>query len=373
MNIFCGFEKYNRNVASDDYFSSLIRRNQLPAYKTYIGKYSHPLILSHKTSNPNTLPTTVLGKNCGESKLVIVVSWIYSLAVFSVIVWYTIDRDYVNIYYSIIPIVQYIGGIIYHSTDHFENLYEKHKKYNFDLVCVILPLIVLQMAVFFSMHTYKWHEYISIFYIITTITTFTAEFWFILYKHCRILNDFTEKLSHDKTPMNVLLRDLTEIKFDLDTSISVLKNSFGITSILGAIPVGYLTLCLKNGNCEKNFPWMNTCLFLFYQFVFFMFIRFIENRKDEINRIVKHNNFIDKYIIRMDNRDIAATYNNEAGIIALIRLEENATSIDWMLFNTISSGRWSQFSILGMNLSDGEIFKLGALIVGIILLIQKYS
>lgn len=378
----CGFVKYNKVNSDTSTFKNILNRNPVPSGIAYKGTYTHPKLI-----NKNILPIVYINeKNNKTEKINVfssILSWTYTCFVMSVLLINPLSKILYNPslpatkFFSCIPVTQFLFGINYHSTDHFDTWWEKNPECNTTknkLAGVITSIFILEWVAFvlFDKESYTWYEYPSKIFGFLVMTTFTAEFWYVFYKHSYVLTKFAHFLANGDSNMNELLKKVTEIKFDLDNSIGAFKNNFAVTSILGSVPVAYAIMCIKNIDCEENFPWVFVGFFAVYHIVFFILIRYIENRKEEINRVVKHTDFIRKYLSRLDNKDVSELYNNDTNMILLDIVEENSTSIDWMLFNQMSSDRWSKFSVLGMGLSDGEIFQKGAFLVGIIIVIQNF-
>jgi hypothetical protein len=375
--VVCGFIKKGNKGSEKNYIVSVLNRNKIPNHKCYKGAH---LTNSFKNTNQQCLPKHVqpVHEQEQESDIInVIVSWTHTLCVMAILSVYpfveiTNSSSSTDISFSCIPITQFVFGLIYNSTDHFDKWYEKYKKYNTpknNLVCVTLFVCACKMTIFISKRKMSWYVYPSIIYGILITSTFTVQFWFVFYKHLLVISEFSNELINGNLTMNYLVEKLTEIKYDIDNSIGLFKNNFAVTSIIGSVGIAYAGICIKDSECSFT-SWESVSLFLIYQIVFFIIVRVIDNRKDEINRIVKHTTFIEKYIHRQEN--LAQYYENDTQMITLCMVEENNTSMDWLLFNYISSDRWSIFKVLGMGFTDGEFFQKGAFLVGILFIVKDF-
>ena len=93
-------------------------------------------------------------------------------------------------------------------------------------------------------------------------------------------------------------------------------------------------------------------MYFLIQIIYILNICVYNNNLENIRDFIREPFFVQKYLCRTKNNiDL-----EDGNIIILNLLEENATSIDWILLNEIINDNWMEFNIFGMKIGDGSTF-----------------
>ena len=404
----CGMTRWTIDPENPDkltLFQKFVTREPVECHKIYTkdsvyNVHAHPTLVTGSGSNgsDDSIDEHVMNIRtsedsepgpCCESSCYFdfgTISWIYTCLIFSALLIHPVSLSIRNDiiverkFYPWIPMVQYASAVSYHTTNHFDkwwNAYPETQNYKVTqqgLFGLAITIAFLQAAVFIPVNydIFEWYNYIGLCVGFITSAVYITEFAFVFYKHSMVMDRFADSLLETEESMNELLKKVSRIRFDLEVSIGAFKTCFLIVSIIGVIPIGYLVNCLRIQDCDPDFPWAGIAYYLVFQASFLLMLRFIDNRKSEMQRVTKHTTFIKRYLNRLTKDELLAKYNGDTDIIIMDMLEDSATTADWMSFNSVCTEEWSNFSVLGIQLSGGEIFQKGVLIVGFILLIEGF-
>jgi hypothetical protein len=345
------------------------------------GLESHPRLFTSVLPE-SQIDTPANNKYNTKQSIGTFVSWLYTGTILATIlvnpVYFYIKDKHPELFFSCIPLVQFIFGIAYHSTSHFEEWWNEYpEKNNYSVTenkllgCIgVICATCLSSVLFMQRESHNWYNVVSFITSAVTVSTFTVEFWFVFYKHLRVITDFSNVFVN--TDMNVCVINIAKIKYDLETSINSFKNLLAVTTLLGGLPVGYAILCVKNGKCKPDFPWESVVMFSIYQFILFCIVRYIDNRKGELQRVSKHPSFIRRHAKRVNVDELMLMYNNDVDMVTMNMVEDNVSTMDWQMFSEIAGSEWNQFRVLGAGIGDGEIFQKGILLVSVIVILQNY-
>lgn len=380
LKVLCGFKHYNNIKSEVISILNYIKRIQVPINLTQIITCTRDQDINRRTVQPaNDTP------EIKQSNISIFFSWMYTFTIFGTLlvnpICKTVSQNVPVVFFSFVPVVHFIYGVVYHSTSHFENWWNDYpEKENYGitsnkLVLSVLGVFVLCCSVLVPRALSKPAEW----YIITSVAVGTfivsisvVEFWFIFYKHLYVIHDFYKKVNKFDSSMNDIVKGLSKIKFDLDTSINAFKNELAVTTLLGGVALGYGILCLNNVNCPDDFPWECVGLFGIHQIALFCIARYLDNRKNEIERISKHPAFIAKYVSRTPTFELSNRYNSDTSMVIIDIIEDNASTLDCQLFYSVLASSWDQFVVLGCGIANGEYIQKGVIIVSIIVILENY-
>jgi hypothetical protein len=374
LKVLCGFKHYHVIKSKVVSVLNYIKRVQVP-----INPASIICSKSEKSGNQKE-PRTIITQ---QHPVSIFASWMYTFTVFSILmvnpICSAIDQNVPVVFFSFIPVVQFISGVMYHSTSHFEDWWNEYPdKNNYGVTYNKLSLAVFSIfavccaTLVSTVLNGYWYIIVSVIFGIFAVSLSVVEFWFIFYKHLCVVNDFSKRVNKFEDEINDLVKGLSKIKFDLDTSINAFKNELALTTLLGGISIGYGVLCLNDLNCKADFPWGCVVLFCMHQIVLFCIARYLDNRKNEIERISKHPIFIQKYVSRVSTEELSKRYNNDINMIVIEIVEDNASTLDCQLFYSVVSSSWDQFVVLGCGVANGEYIQKGALVVSVIVILENY-
>jgi hypothetical protein len=366
----CGLIGVGSREENGSNMKNILFRVPVPADKacTKLEKSLNSTLLISGVRRQIILPvTTTADQTTGREICITGLSWIYTLAVLAVTLVNVVAEadDLARAALAAIPALQFILGVWYYSTSHsvvWRSSYPDRENYGVEdvhLLIVSLLVFTIQAAVIIPLERdFDWTMgpmMISMF----IVSVINVDMWFVFYKHLRIIHEFSKKVI-DGENINVLVAKVSRIKYDLDLTIGAFKYSIGATTLLGGVPIGYAGVCLAEVNCPANFPWGGVALFILYQLVFMSLLRLIDNRQGDIERVSKHPIFIRNYLSRRDQ--------GEAKDLII----DNASSLDWQIFEHVTTSSWTDFSVLGIGITNGEIFRKGILLVSFIILVQEY-
>lgn len=336
---FCGLKKCNP------------QQTHLSSHGKYLSRTVSSYTIHKRNDNVNT--STV------PNRLSVLVSWGYSLFVLSMLSIKSVlrikDRKSISvILFSFVPILQYALGVIYHTTNHFDFTIDKNHRYKITrdhifAVSVIMGTLESSGYLYLKWEDVVWYEILGVIYGDQIVSVITYEFWYIFYTHIIDICVFSKKVQNSNE-IHSLLRELVEMKFELDTSLDLLKGIFVSTSLICAIPLGQLLLCVKDNNCDLEFPYGYTVCFVIYQITFFLILRYIDHVKEDI---VKNSKYIKH--VKHENRYTSVQ-----------------DSIDWLIFKQVLAEDWSEIKIVGLSLSNGEILKTSLVLTSAMIILQGY-
>lgn len=300
--------------------------------------------------------------------------------------------------------IQYTFGILYFGKDHVENFYIEKKKYiniNFpDLdkvvfFCIIFVLIFMIFN-FISLYTsylasgefiFQGFEdlnkiqkiLVTIFLIFSwfigrlTLIIHISVFCLIFCKHCLILKEKVKKI-HNKKEMiqiNNLSLKILEIRHDLENSIENFSNFFSVLTLLGAISIGFLIEQIKTGQ-YNNFPWISLIFYSIFQILFLILVLTVDGYREKLFTYIRSGNFVKKYLCRYSEKDTIDKFGNNTQMILLNIGEENSTTMDWVVLNSILTEGWHEFRIFGIPVNNFGLVKRGIALVALLLTFQSY-
>lgn len=332
----------------------------------------------------------------------VVLSWIYTASVFAVLmiqpgitiqwlVWnWSTDRTYFmmsSAAFNLIPAVQYVLAVKYFGTTHFEDfLAPDDSTLNMIMYLIYLVVILVNVSSNFSLINGNDSEFPGIEdydnkYLITTflwipwtmgrmtlyinLTTFCLVF----YKHCDILHMYRKKL--DKNVMinaltiNVITQEILRIRHEMEQSIDLFKNIFSMFTLLGAVGFGFLIELIAVSDFG-SFPWHQLVVYLLIQTVFLIIVNWVSNSKDDLSDYTRQPLFVDKFLRRYSPSEIMEKFEGDINMVILNIQEENASTLDWVVLNNIFNEAWTEFKVMGIDITDGTLVKKGLVLVTLV-------
>lgn len=304
--------------------------------------------------------------------------------------------DLAGIVFSLIPPTQYILFLIYFSSDHFESFLSNRKRelvYFIIFSCIIN--IVINLIIIWGVGNVQENDgefprfgifsrpikilttlflLFSWFYGKTVVYTNLVCFCFVFYKHTKIIQNFVKKLEKTKDintlSIDSITNELLYIRHDLEESIDMFKNIFSIFTILGAIGFGFFLERIKTGNFLL-FPWTQFVIYVIIQIIFLLTIIRMNFHKEILIGYIRQPKFVDRFLTRYTAVDIQKKFEDNQ-LIILNMVEENATTIDWIVLNSLSNETWTEFKVMGIDISDGSLIKKGIVMVTLIVAFMNY-
>lgn len=300
------------------------------------------------------------------------------------------------IFFNSIPVTQYIFGFIYFQTSHFEDFYIKRNKHtgmNFFSLIICGFSIIMSLVSYFILikdiendgefpdvhffeyknfvFTYLWFSWI---YGNLTLYTNLTAFSLVFCKHCSIIDKYINKLELNKESNDITINDIIQetldIRHNLEYSIDMFKNIFSMFTILGGIALGLFIERIKVSSFFL-FPWHKLIVYIIAQTIFILIIIKVSRNKDRLSDYIKTPIFVEKFLKRYNPKEIDEKFKDENEkemhqMIIINTLEENASTLDWIVLNDVINEKWTEFKVMGIDISDSSLIKKGVVIVGII-------
>jgi hypothetical protein len=355
-------------------------------------------------------------KETHNKNLVLILSWMYTLCVF-LLLWvqpiYTIqfvlnNNSTIKSYgptlcFNLIYPMQYALSVLYFNTDHFEKFYKGTEpelniklphigKTIHILLIVLFAYWVSTLVILFSNDDKEFPNFkeftlvskiligilLAVVWVYGRLTLGMNVILFCLTfsKHCLILKNYTDKISkyevkiEDMISLNLMSQEIIKIRHDLEQSIDNFKNFFSTVTILGAICIGFL-IEVSPENEDGSFPWTSLIFYISFQFIFLIIIWKVDHYKDDLGNYIKSANFIKKFLTRYTEIETSEKFD-ETQMVILNIVEENSSIIDWIVLHRVLSEDWSDFSVFGIPVSDGALFKKGIACVAIFIAVNRY-
>ena len=206
------------------------------------------------------------------------------------------------------------------------------------------------------------------------ITCFTLVFC----KHCKILNEYINKLENENVSknssltINIIIQEILSIRHSLDKSINHFKNIFSSITLLGAMGFAILIERIKAGNIDL-FHWASFIIYFIVQIIFVIVIIRVSKHQNYLSTYIKEPLFVEKFIKRYTIGDVKKRFENKNPELLIINMEEeNASTIDWIILNKMVKEKWTEFSVFGIEIQDFNLIKKGILLVTLIVTLNSY-
>lgn len=363
-----------------------------------------------------------------------IMEMVYRLLVFIVMFYYPVTNiiyvvktnfTYIPpsiIFKSVIPI-QYILSLLYFSRTHFDSFYLNDANSKL-IICipkviyVIIGILIISsvstiislilkiygIGIFTQLDSLDYqNQIVSIkilillfdicywFYGRSIILINLASFTIVFCKHVKIIEGILEILDNkvynrcDMKQLSFICKQVTRMRHELHISIKYLENMFSTSTIIGAISMGYIIETRgKYGISEISIT--SIIIFIVSQVVFFYIVYRVSNQKDELHKLINSPRIVKQFLSRLSGADCELyrihnleddtnleQYNNTLDRVEkIISIEkDNATSIDWLILNNVLNQKWTEFTVFGITLQDGNVLKKCVVLGTVFLLLLK--
>lgn len=291
-------------------------------------------------------------------------------------------------YFIIINSINNIGFIIYKFnylySFIFLNLnYNKIIKYkyldnsNFNLILLISQVFILfvYIAYLYTYYEFKILDISSNLYInlLLNLSDFYGIYFYFnniiffilifikLLQDIYILNtQINNNIEHNNSKGLIkFFYNIVDLKYKFTYTISSFNNILNIFTLINLFSLGFLYhIYIQLSYKQKIYFYILTTYFLIVETICLGIILLISKYRNEIfNKIYEPifiNNFIKKYDINTfnDTYEIQLDINNiDINTITLYNiLEENSTSIDWIILNITLNSKWVDFDLFGIKI-----------------------
>ena len=359
--------------------------------------------------NRNYIQNSERHLNNNKSPIIPILSWIYSLIILLLLATpvllyiHKFNKDGIYhfpyiLFYLIYPI-QYIFSILYYSDDHYDRLIHKWdtsyikrdklvlSKKDVSAIIIIFVSFIISIATLIlavnDKYSSEYKEYIdkNLLYTLlffewvygrTLLLYNLFVFFFTFHTHLEDMQknvDFLTKSNwifyKDTKRISDICISIIINKFELEESITKLQNIFSSSTILGTLAFCLVWLNYKDHGCDYYLGTL-CIIYALIQLYFCGIIIFISKQQKSMVESIRHPIFAAHWLQRV--KDIYKK-NSPSLEKQYISIEENGTSIDWLILNTILQEKWVNFEFFGVPLQDGNLvrrcFGLAVMILGI--------
>jgi len=330
-----------------------------------------------------------------------------------------------SIFFKLLIPIQYILSLIYFNKSHFDDFYLKDRK-SIHLECLpntkliiigiiiislissLLTLILKILSIDFDNNLDPFNYYnqsldkqifINIFDILqllygrSILFINTISFIIVFCKHIKIIDNLLQILNnkiyngYDIKGLTFFCRQVTKIRYEMHKSIKLLEKMFSMSTIIGGFSCGYIIDNYKSFNIGE-ISIISFIIFIITQCAFFYIIYKLANQKEQLLTLINsplisrkflsrfNNKYLDCYIEQSDINQQKMNCNLSliVKMNKLTRIEkDNATSLDWLILNNILNQKWTEFSICGISLHNGNVLKQGFLFGTFLVIILKHT
>ena len=246
------------------------------------------------------------------------------------------------------------------------------------------PLMIKILILLFDL--LQWFYGRSI--ILINLSAFTIVFC----KHVKIIEGILEILNNkvynrcDMKQLSFICKQVTRMRYELHNSIKYMENMFSTSTIIGAITMGYI-FETRGKYSISEISVISILMFVFSQIVFFYIVCRVSNQKDELHKLINSPRIVKLFLSRLNKQEFdlyiqsnpEEYIHTEEYINTITKMEqmisierENATSIDWLILNNILNQKWTEFTVFGITLQDGNILKKCIVLGTLFILLLKY-
>ena len=293
------------------------------------------------------------------------------------------DDVFIDMLISVLPPIQYIIGCIYFSLSHIDKftISEESGDVSFNSIiaypcrCNInkISYVIIMFTVSATVLTYITHPARNTYdAIIMTLARFigytcismnTFIVIFIYWKHINAIQLYASLLNREEwtdTSVASLILNIISTRESIEITTTLLGDIISTISIVGSLITGIFMHQIE----DLNFEWhvyLVVNLFIILQSSFLILIWRLSKNKQHIECVVRSNEFATRFIkrsIESKTRDV---------------VKETATTIDWMVVNSILHEKWFEFYVLGIPLHNGKFIKQIVTFVGLFLVYAKFE
>ena len=309
--------------------------------------------------------------------------------------------------FSIIPAIEYIIGIVYFSTHHFDDkmtiirnstltyFNQERKILSFIFFwlcfCLICSGIIMYVDLFV---VYIGMEYNELLENVPQIIIVLMQIGSWLYGRLAILLNLTIFLtiftSHvkdldncvtimknrnsfefDYIKISDICYEILKIKGGLEMSIKYLQPMYTIPTCIGTVGIGaFVNLAIYD--IPNVFTIISVIVYLFIQAFCLFLMYFVNEQKEILKKIIQSPKFTHSFLQAIRKkyqkyayRVLSSTLTAKESIITYSEITN--ASVDWLILNSILSEEWETFRLFGLTFNDGaaiqKAFAFSALLV----------
>lgn len=396
---FLGF--YTWNYKPDNIFDHIVQKKYITEVPTIPLKNNKNLVdfLENDSASPRLslyIPTLNIKNYSFKNKIKFYLYSFYSFLIFcllciqpSYLLYCIITKDnkesYSSIFFlNIITPVNYIWGKMYFKTNHFKLYTNQCTNYCTSFAIIIIILTLLSIAINFIDIDSFYNEYYYIHFlpkipacIIVSIEwlysrllfTLTASCFTVVF--CNHVNEIKKFINNiiinefdleDSYCLTKLISNIASLRHTVEISIEFYNFIISFVTSLGAISFAILIRHKYNLNeyiVQRHEIYLIQCyiVYLLCQIVFFYNVIRYSVLRNRLIKLIQSSSFVNKFLTRWTASRIKHKCKEDLSKIILCIEQENATSLDWLVLDKLTSNKWMDFQIMGISTQDGSLIK----------------
>ena len=304
--------------------------------------------------------------------------------------------------------INYIWAKLYFKTNHYDS-FNNSCYYNcWSYVVLIIFIAILSILLnFIDINTfynkyyfiYNLNRYIGISLVIIewiysklTLLLTSSAFTIVFCKHIKDIKNFINKIKknefdlEDSYCLSSLIKEIGKLRYSVEVSIKFFNNLISMITITGGISLAifarkvyikYLETKLVTFEKHEYFLIQFYVLYIICQCVFFFNVIYYSDLRLRLVKLIESPFFINKFLTRWNASKIEKKCRDKDEIKKLSKMiicieQENASSIDWILLEKLTTSKWLDFSIMGISTQDGSLIKKVITFSSIIYFIISY-
>ena len=251
--------------------------------------------------------------------------------------------------------VQYVLALWYFRTRHFELHSSGH-------IGITLNLSTLAVAGATAVDVTLLGGSSSVFEIVcgtygrlavyTVLSSFVIVFW----KHCSDVSAFIRN-TLVRDDLSETTHEVLKIRRDMEDSVNRFVNVFSVYTVTGAVG---LAMFAEAENYA--FPWRRLAVFCVVQSIYIVSVLRTKALRSAMNNSIRRQCFVDRFIRRLPVNEYSK-FQGRVDHITLNISEENSSVIDWMVLDKLLDENWVEFTVMGLDISDGALIRKGLMLV----------
>jgi hypothetical protein len=289
--------------------------------------------------------------------------------------------------------VNYIWAKNYFSTNHFD-LFVNNCNYNcLSYVLIIITITLISILISLININSFYNEFYYIYNLNKTLgliiviaewiyarlvfTLIASAFTIVFCNHTKEIKKFIKDIItnefdlEDSYCLSSLIKNISKLRHKVEISIRFYNKLLSFITITGGISLAvfsrHMYIKLEDNNViifenHEIYLLQSYILYVICQCIFFYNVFSYSEKRNRLMKMIQSSSFINKFINRWSIGKLKKKCKDQCEIkniskIILCIEQENATSIDWMILEKLTSYKWMDFSILGISTQDGSLIK----------------
>lgn len=404
---FLGF--YSWNFKSNNYFQKILQKKKINVEPLIEHKQKKIIKINEDNSNSPALSFYLniidLKELDTKSKYKIYLYNFYSLLIFlflcvqPIYLFYKMCQgnhfqEYLLAFLmNINTPINYIWAKNYFSTNHFD-LFVNNCNYNcLSYVLIIITITLISILISLININSFYNEFYYIYNLNKTLgliiviaewiyarlvfTLIASAFTIVFCNHTKEIKKFIKDIItnefdlEDSYCLSSLIKNISKLRHKVEISIRFYNKLLSFITITGGISLAvfgrHMYIKLEDNNViifenHEIYLLQSYILYVICQCIFFYNVFSYSEKRNRLMKMIQSSSFINKFINRWSIGKLKKKCKDQCEIkniskIILCIEQENATSIDWMILEKLTSYKWMDFSILGISTQDGSLIK----------------